>query len=51
MLCSISNLIIKEFAKQVGRTFYNTPSLVPQTSWDDAFDELTEAINNVPKSK
>jgi len=42
---------LKEFAKQVGKTFYKTPSLIPKTSWDDAFEELTETIKNVPKEK
>jgi AAA+ ATPase superfamily predicted ATPase len=42
---------LNEFAKQVGKTFYQSPSLIPQKSWDDAFEELTEAINNVPKGK
>lgn len=42
---------LKEFAKQVGKTFYQTPSLMPQNSWEDAFEELTETINNVPKDK
>jgi uncharacterized protein len=42
---------LKEFAKQVGKTFYQSPSLVPQKNWDDAFEELTETINNVPKER
>jgi len=42
---------LKEFAKQVGKTFYKTPSLIPKPSWDDAFEELTETIKNVPKEK
>jgi len=42
---------LKEFARQVGKTFYQSPSLVPQKSWDDAFEELTETINNIPKEK
>lgn len=40
---------LKEFAKQVGKTFYQTPSLIPKSSWDDAFEELTETIGNIPK--
>src|SRR3990167_6826203 len=42
---------LKEFAKQVGKTFYESPSLVPQKSWEDAFEELTETINQLPKEK
>jgi uncharacterized protein len=42
---------LKEFAKQVGKTFYHSPSLVPQKSWDDAFEELTETINNLSKDR
>lgn len=42
---------LKEFAKQVGKTFYESPSLVPQKSWDEAFEELTETINQLPKEK
>src|SRR5258708_17876504 len=26
---------LKEFAKQVGKTFYQTPSLIPQNTWQD----------------
>ncbi len=42
---------LKEFAKQVGKTFYQSPSLIPQKSWDDAFEDLTETINSLPKEK
>jgi AAA+ ATPase superfamily predicted ATPase len=42
---------LKEFAKQIGKTFYQSPSLVPQKQWVDAFEDLTEAINAVPKEK
>ena len=42
---------LKEFAKQMGKTFYQSPSLIPKKSWDDAFEELTEVINDVPKDK
>lgn len=42
---------LEEFAKQIGKTFYNSPSIVPQTSWRGAFEDLTDAINKVPKEK
>lgn len=42
---------LKEFAKQVGKTFYKTLFLMPKDSWDDAFDELTETLKNIPKDK
>jgi hypothetical protein len=42
---------LKEFAKQVGKTFYQSPSLIPKTSWDDAFEELTDTIKDIPKEK
>ena len=28
---------LKEFAKQVGKTFYQSPSIVPQQNWFDMF--------------
>jgi uncharacterized protein len=42
---------LKEFAKQIGQTFYQSPSIIPQKSWDDAFEDLTKAINEIPKEK
>lgn len=42
---------LKEFAKQVGQAFYQSPSIVPQKNWFDTFEDLTEAINTVPKDK
>lgn len=42
---------LKEFAKQVGKTFYQSPSIIPQKRWDSAFEDLSEAINGVPKEK
>lgn len=42
---------LKEFAKQIGKTFYQSPSIVPQKQWGDAFEDLTEAINEIPKDK
>jgi len=42
---------LKEFAKQIGNTFYQSPSIVPQNQWIEAFEDLTVAINNIPKEK
>lgn len=42
---------LAEFAKQIGSTFYNGPSLIPRTNWIDAFEDLTQAINKIPKEK
>lgn len=42
---------LKEFAKQLGRTFYKSPSIIPQQQWGEAFEDLTDAINTVPKEK
>src|ERR1700733_9114429 len=42
---------LKEFAKQIGKTFYNSPSLIPEKNWMDAFENLTATINEVPKEK
>jgi len=41
----------EEFAKQIGVTFYNSPSIIPKKSWRDAFDDLTKAIETIPKDK
>lgn len=42
---------LKEFAKQIGKSFYQSPSIVPQKNWFDAFEDLTNAINEVPKDQ
>jgi AAA+ ATPase superfamily predicted ATPase len=42
---------LKEFAKQIGSTFYQGPSLIPRTRWIDAFEDLTQAMNKIPKGK
>lgn len=42
---------LEEFAKQTGKTFYKGPSIVPQKGWRAAFEDLTEAINQVPEEK
>ncbi len=42
---------LREFAKQIGATFYQGPSLIPRSNWIDAFEDLTQAINKMPKEK
>ncbi|MDX8430255.1 MAG: ATP-binding protein (plasmid) [Candidatus Algichlamydia australiensis] len=42
---------LEEFAKQIGKTFYNGPSIIPSKRWIDAFEKLTEAIDEMPKNK
>ncbi len=42
---------LEEFAKQVGITFYNSPSIIPQKRWMNAFEDLTKAIDQIPKDK
>jgi hypothetical protein len=42
---------LKEFAKQIGKAFYQSPSIVPQKNWFDTFEDLTEAINEVHKDQ
>lgn len=42
---------LNEFAKQVGATFYKSPSIIPRESWMDAFEDITQAIDKVPKDK
>jgi AAA+ ATPase superfamily predicted ATPase len=41
----------EEFAKQIGTTFYNSPSIIPRERWRDAFEDLTKAIETIPKDK
>jgi len=42
---------LEEFAKQIGTTFYQSPSIIPRERWKDAFEDLTQAINKIPKEK
>lgn len=42
---------LAEFAKQIGYTFYQGASLIPRLSWMDAFEDLTAAINKLPKDR
>ncbi len=39
------------FVKQIGITFYNGASLAPRKRWMDAFEDLTKAIQTLPKNK
>lgn len=41
----------EEFAKQIGATFYNSPSIIPRERWRDTFEDLTKAIETVPKNQ
>ena len=42
---------LAEFAKQIGAAFYQGPSLIPRANWIDAFEDLTTAINRMPKDQ
>jgi hypothetical protein len=42
---------LKEFARQIGGTFYKSPSIIPQKQWVDAFEDLSQAINTIPKDQ
>lgn len=42
---------LKEFAKQIGVTFYQGASITPRSGWMDAFDDITQAISKIPKEK
>src|SRR5437868_4492460 len=42
---------LAEFAKAIGKTFYNGATISPATTWMKAFDELHNAINNQLKSQ
>ncbi|MGR3911718.1 MAG: ATP-binding protein [Candidatus Rhabdochlamydia sp.] len=42
---------LKEFAKQIGDTFYQGASIVPRVNWIDAFEDLTQAMSKIPKDK
>lgn len=40
---------ITNFTKVIGKTFYGTSDIKPKTNWLDAFEQLTEAMNNTVK--
>lgn len=42
---------IKHFTKALGDTFYNGATLKEGKNWDDTFEALTRAINNVDRNK
>lgn len=39
----------EEFSKQIGVTFYKGASMAQRDRWRDAFEDLTKAIEDVPK--
>lgn len=41
----------EEFSKQIGTTFYNSAPIIQRERWRDAFEDLTKAIETVPKDK
>lgn len=42
---------LKEFAKQIGDTFYQGASIIPRDNWREAFEDLSQAISKIPKNK
>jgi AAA+ ATPase superfamily predicted ATPase len=42
---------LARFSKELGETFYHGATLKPFNTWIEAFDELTKAINLLPKTK
>lgn len=42
---------LKQFATQIGTTFYNGVKVAPSQSWFDAFENLTKAIGQIDASK
>ncbi len=42
---------LEEFAKAIGKIFYKGASIASPHSWMHAFEELTKAIEGLPKSK
>ncbi len=42
---------IKQFAIQIGDTFYKGAAITPRNSWLDTFEDLTKAIQLVPARK
>ncbi len=42
---------LQEFSKQIGSTFYSGAPIQPRARWLEAFEDLTRAIEMVPKSK
>jgi AAA+ ATPase superfamily predicted ATPase len=41
----------EEFSKQIGVTFYHNAPITQRERWRDAFEDLTKAIETVPKDK
>ncbi len=42
---------LSRFSKEIGETFYRGASIKVQETWMDAFEELSRAIEQVPKNK
>ncbi len=42
---------LKQFATQIGTTFYNGVNVAPSQSWFDAFENLTKSIEQINPSK
>ncbi len=42
---------LDRFAKELGASFYKGASIAASTTWIDAFEALTQAIEQVPKNK
>ena len=42
---------IETFTRVIGKTFYQGAQLKPKTKWLDVFEQLTIAINTLPKNK
>lgn len=42
---------LEQFSKQIGNAFYGGASIKTKTSWMDAFEELTKAMQQAPEDK
>ncbi len=42
---------LEQFVKHIGSTFYRGAALAPCQRWLDAFEELTKAMQQIPKNK
>ena len=42
---------LEQFYKQIGDVFYNGASITQRSRWLDAFEDLTKAIQQLPKNK
>lgn len=39
---------LEEFAKQIGKAFYNGAAIMPRKRWSEAFEDLNRAIEQIP---